>query len=99
MPLPHKLFEISDVVLRDDSFDVGARNERHLCAVFCNKNAGFEVVHGLVDRIMMLLNVPWDKEKSGTGYHLRSAEGTQFQSFNKKNLFNIFLYFKVLQQF
>ena len=38
MPLPLKLFEISDVVLRDAGAEVGARNERHLAAVFYNTN-------------------------------------------------------------
>ena len=58
MPLPLKLFEISDVVLRDAGAEVGARNERHLAAVFYNKNPGFEIIHGLLDRIMQLLEVP-----------------------------------------
>ena len=37
MPLPMKLFEISDVVLKDGSRDVGAKNERQLCALYYNK--------------------------------------------------------------
>lgn len=57
MPLPLKLFEISDVVLLDKTKDVGARNRRHACAVYYNKVAGFEVVHGLFDRMMQLLEV------------------------------------------
>ncbi|ODM90504.1 Phenylalanine--tRNA ligase beta subunit [Orchesella cincta] len=57
MPLPLKLFEISDVVIIDEKEEVGARNERHLAAVFYNKNPGFETIHGLLDRIMALLEV------------------------------------------
>lgn len=72
MPLPLKLFEISDVVLKDDEAEVGARNERRVCAVNCNKNAGFEVVHGILDRIMQALDVPWDKVK---GYNLNAVDG------------------------
>lgn len=72
MPLPVKVFEISDVVIRDDGVEVGARNERRICAVNCNKTAGFEVVHGLLDHVMMLLEVPWDAE---LGYQLRPIEG------------------------
>merc|ERR1712112_118998 len=34
MPLPLKLFEISDVVIKDAGAEVGARNERHMAAVF-----------------------------------------------------------------
>lgn len=66
-----KLFEISDVVLVDPEAEVGARNERRLCALNCNKSAGFEVVHGLLDKVMQLLEVPWDKK---TGYYLKATE-------------------------
>lgn len=72
MPLPLKLFEISDVVLKDDDAEVGARNERRVCAVNSNKNAGFEVVHGILDRIMQALDVPWDKVN---GYCLKAVDG------------------------
>ncbi|KAJ8796089.1 hypothetical protein J1605_018237 [Eschrichtius robustus] len=55
MPLPLKLFEISDIVRKDSSRDVGARNYRHLCAVYYNKNSGFEIIHGLLDKITLYL--------------------------------------------
>merc|ERR1712025_135879 len=51
MPLPLKLFEISDVVLKDAGAEVGARNERHMAAVFYNRSPGFEIIHGLLDRM------------------------------------------------
>ena len=58
LPKPLKLFEVSDVVLLDESADVGARNERRLAAVFVGQNtSGLEVIHGIVDRIMQLLAV------------------------------------------
>jgi phenylalanyl-tRNA synthetase beta chain len=72
MPLPLKLFEVSDVILKDDSMEVGARNERRLCAVNYNKNAGFEVVHGILDRVMQVLEVSWDKTN---GYSLKAVDG------------------------
>uniref|UniRef100_A0A1Q3F447 Phenylalanine--tRNA ligase beta subunit n=1 Tax=Culex tarsalis TaxID=7177 RepID=A0A1Q3F447_CULTA len=75
MPLPLKLFEVSDVVLADAKAEVGAKNERRVCAVNCNKTAGFEVVHGLLDRVMQLLEVPWDKEQ---GYFLRAADDPSY---------------------
>ena len=53
-----KLFEISDVMVLDSTSDVGAVNQRNLAALFCSTTAGFEVMHGLVDRIMTLLSVP-----------------------------------------
>ena len=57
-----KLFEISDVVLRDDEHVVcesivGARNARRICAVYAGPTSGFEIVHGLVDRIMTLCEI------------------------------------------
>jgi phenylalanyl-tRNA synthetase beta chain len=57
-PLPVKLFEVSDVILLDESSDVGARNERRLIAVNCDTSSGFEVVHGLLNRVMQVLGVP-----------------------------------------
>uniref|UniRef100_A0AC11DB99 Phenylalanyl-tRNA synthetase subunit beta n=1 Tax=Ovis aries TaxID=9940 RepID=A0AC11DB99_SHEEP len=76
MPLPLKLFEISDIVIKDSSRDVGARNYRHLCAVYYNKNPGFEIIHGLLDRIMQLLDVPPGEKKGG--YAIKASEGPVF---------------------
>lgn len=75
MPIPLKLFEIADVVIADEETEVGARNERRICAVNCNKTAGFEVVHGLLDRVMQLLDVPWNK---ADGYYLQAIEDSLF---------------------
>jgi phenylalanyl-tRNA synthetase beta chain len=57
-----KLFEISDVVLPDDEdvdteTIVGARNVRRVCATYSGPTSGFEVIHGLVDRLMTLCEV------------------------------------------
>lgn len=72
MPLPLKLFEVSDILYLDKDSEVGAKNERKICAINCNKTAGFEVVHGLLDRIMQLLDIPWDKSN---GYYLSAEDG------------------------
>lgn len=61
-----KLFEVSDVVLLDDSSDVGARNVRRICASYTGHTDGFEVIHGLVDRIMQLLGIPGAVESDAT---------------------------------
>ena len=53
--------------------DVGARNERRLCAVNYNKSPGFEVIHGLLDRVMQLLEVP--PGGGDTGYCLKASDG------------------------
>ncbi len=52
------LFEVTDVMLLDAESDVGARNERRLAVLYTGPTAGFEVVHGLIDRVMALLEVP-----------------------------------------
>ena len=44
-----KLFEISGIVKLDTSDPVGARNHRHLAALYTGKTAGFEKIHGPVD--------------------------------------------------
>ncbi|KAF4085749.1 hypothetical protein AMELA_G00098850 [Ameiurus melas] len=75
MALPLKLFEISDVVLKDEDKDVGARNNRRLCAVYYNKTPGFEVIHGLLDRLMQLLDV---KPGRNHGYHIQASEDSTF---------------------
>lgn len=58
--------------------DVGAKNYRHLCAVYYNKNPGFEIIHGLLDRIMQLLDVP-PGEESG-GYVIKASAGKMPES-------------------
>ena len=80
MPLPLKLFEISDVVLKDQTKDVGAKNERRLCAVNYNKTPGFETIHGLLDRVMQLLEIPPASSKDSLdGYRLKGCEDATFQ--------------------
>ncbi|CAD6209001.1 GSCOCG00003648001-RA-CDS [Cotesia congregata] len=80
MPLPLKLYEISDVVLRDPQAECGARNQRRLCALYYNKSAGLEVIHGLLDRIMSLLEVPWNVNKTDDGYYLEATEDPTYFS-------------------
>ncbi|KDQ64648.1 hypothetical protein JAAARDRAFT_233835 [Jaapia argillacea MUCL 33604] len=75
-PLPIRVFETSDVVYKDKTKERQARNERHAAAIWCNKTAGFEVVHGLLDRIMAMLEIPriasgdW---KTETGYYIKET--------------------------
>ncbi|GMT12664.1 hypothetical protein PFISCL1PPCAC_5832, partial [Pristionchus fissidentatus] len=72
MPLPLKLFELQDVILADSTHEVGARNERRVGAVVYAKQAGFESVHGLLDRLMTLLDVKMNKD--GSGYHIEAED-------------------------
>eukprot|EP00199_Chlamydomonas_sp_CCMP681_P001430 CAMPEP_0119113428 /NCGR_PEP_ID=MMETSP1180-20130426/43881_1 /TAXON_ID=3052 ORGANISM="Chlamydomonas cf sp, Strain CCMP681" /NCGR_SAMPLE_ID=MMETSP1180 /ASSEMBLY_ACC=CAM_ASM_000741 /LENGTH=613 /DNA_ID=CAMNT_0007101485 /DNA_START=181 /DNA_END=2022 /DNA_ORIENTATION=+ len=66
-PLPIKLFEVSDVVLPDASKAVGARNERRLVAVYSNREAGFEVIHGLLNRVMETMGIPLEGAGDAAG--------------------------------
>eukprot|EP01105_Mastigella_eilhardi_P022830 TRINITY_DN5684_c0_g1_i3.p2 TRINITY_DN5684_c0_g1~~TRINITY_DN5684_c0_g1_i3.p2 ORF type:complete len:617 (-),score=203.11 TRINITY_DN5684_c0_g1_i3:1994-3727(-) len=77
--LPLRLFEIGDVILRDASAPVGARNQQNLAALYCGTSAGFQYIHGLLDHVMLLLAVPHAGTagvKAGVAtYHLeRSAD-------------------------
>ena len=51
--MPQKLFEVSDTVIRDNSTDTGARNVRKIAAMVIDTSSNFEVVHGLLDLMMM----------------------------------------------
>ncbi|KAK5967095.1 Phenylalanine--tRNA ligase beta subunit [Trichostrongylus colubriformis] len=75
MPLPLKLFELQDVIMKDSSSDVGARNERRLGAVYYNKTAGFEIIHGFLDRVMRLLDLNPSKEN---GYYIKACDNPTF---------------------
>jgi len=61
------MFEISDVVHQDPTKDVGAYNERHVIALYANTATGFEIIHGVLDRIMKTLDVA---RNSDNGYDL-----------------------------
>lgn len=80
-PLPVRIFETSDVVFKDKTRERQARNERHAAAVWCNKSAGFEVVHGILDRAMQMLDVPRISStdyKAETGYYIKETDGEYF---------------------
>uniref|UniRef100_A0A915M1Z9 Phenylalanine--tRNA ligase beta subunit n=1 Tax=Meloidogyne javanica TaxID=6303 RepID=A0A915M1Z9_MELJA len=83
MPLPLKLFEVQDVVFIDNNKDTKCRNERHLAAVFYSKTGAFEIIHGLLDRIMQMLNVNYienTKDFNGEikGYKIQQKDDPTF---------------------
>eukprot|EP00227_Mantoniella_beaufortii_P009897 CAMPEP_0197580416 /NCGR_PEP_ID=MMETSP1326-20131121/4211_1 /TAXON_ID=1155430 /ORGANISM="Genus nov. species nov., Strain RCC2288" /LENGTH=596 /DNA_ID=CAMNT_0043144159 /DNA_START=57 /DNA_END=1847 /DNA_ORIENTATION=+ len=76
-PMPAKLFEVGDVVLLDESKDVGARNYRRLLVLYSNVKSGFEVVHGVLDRVMLIVGAA--KLGGDPGYTVKEAnEPTYF---------------------
>jgi phenylalanyl-tRNA synthetase beta chain len=49
-----------------------------MAAVFTDKKAGFEMVHGLLDRIMQILSVPFlqsSESKGEYGYYISQSDG------------------------
>ncbi|KAF9451655.1 phenylalanyl-tRNA synthetase [Macrolepiota fuliginosa MF-IS2] len=79
--LPIRIFEASDVAFKDVGRERQARNERHAAAVWCNKTAGFEVVHGLLDRAMKMLEIPRISSadnKAAVGYYIKESSDPMF---------------------
>ncbi|GLU17464.1 hypothetical protein SLE2022_338300 [Rubroshorea leprosula] len=77
-PKPLKIFEVGDVVLLDENKDVGASNRRLLGALYCGANSGFELIHGLVDRIMEVIGSPFVPVGDNTGYFIQLSEEPEF---------------------
>lgn len=76
--LPLRIFEVSDIVVQDPREERQARNVRRMAAVFCGRKAGFEVVHGLLDRLMVGLGVRNLVSESSTGesgYYIKASDG------------------------
>ncbi|CAG8561672.1 beta subunit of phenylalanyl-tRNA synthetase [Rhizophagus irregularis] len=77
--LPIKVFEVSDIVLKDDSLERKTRNERHVCAIYCAKVSGFELIHGLVNRLMDMLNVKLvSVNGDDVGYYIKESENPTY---------------------
>lgn len=78
-----KLFEVTDVMLLDNESDVGARNERRLGVLYTGPTAGFEVVHGIVDKVMALLEIAprphaWEKVDGASGVSVFGKRGARY---------------------
>jgi phenylalanyl-tRNA synthetase beta chain len=78
--VPMKVFETSDVVFKDESLERKARNERHWGAAWYGKNSGFEEVHGLLDRVMLMLRQAFLTREEG----LQDASGGKSAEYQVK---------------
>ncbi|KAI9209325.1 uncharacterized protein BJ171DRAFT_486464 [Polychytrium aggregatum] len=78
LPLPLKVFEVSDVAFKDDSIERRARNQRNLCVVYSNKTSGFEIIHGVLDRLMAMLAVPLGRIGEDAGYYIAESENPTY---------------------
>jgi phenylalanyl-tRNA synthetase beta chain len=63
--VPIKVFEVSDVAFKDMSLERKSRNERHFAAAWYGKTSGFEVVHGLLDRVLLMLKTAFLTHEEG----------------------------------
>jgi phenylalanyl-tRNA synthetase beta chain len=87
--VPIKIFEVSDVAFKAPELERKSRNERHFAAAWYGKTSGFEVVHGLLDRLMLMLKSAFvtreeglklngDKIAKGIEYWIEEVEDTTF---------------------
>ncbi|KAI9679768.1 MAG: phenylalanine--tRNA ligase subunit beta [Caeruleum heppii] len=82
--VPIRIFEVSDVAFKDTSLERKARNERHFAAAWYGKTSGFEVVHGLLDRVMLMLKSTFITKEEGLqgarvdGYWIEEIEDPTF---------------------
>lgn len=79
--VPMKIFEVADVCYKDSSLERRSRNERHFAAAWYGKSSGFEQVHGLLDRIMLMLKSTFITREDGLkneklqGYWIEEVDG------------------------
>ncbi|KAF2219794.1 phenylalanine--tRNA ligase subunit beta [Elsinoe ampelina] len=88
--VPMRVFEVSDIGLKDEKAERKAKNVRHFAACWYGKSSGFEMVHGLLDRIMLMLKTTFvsdlqemeeRRKKEGqalAGYWLEEFEDATF---------------------
>lgn len=72
--VPIRIFEASDVVFKDESAERKARNERHFAAAWYGKSSGFEMVHGLLDRVLLMLRTAAATHEEGLDGKAASAQ-------------------------
>ncbi|AET37733.1 phenylalanine--tRNA ligase subunit beta Ecym_1509 [Eremothecium cymbalariae DBVPG len=76
--LPIKVFESGDVVFKNEILERKAFNERHWAAVYVGKNSGFEVIQGLLGKIMQTFRTQWVADygnaATGRGYWIEEDD-------------------------
>ncbi|KAK6921108.1 tRNA synthetase, B5-domain [Dillenia turbinata] len=77
-PKPIKIFEVGDISRLDETKDVSAANRRQIAALYCGSNSGFELIHGLVDRIMEVVGTPFVAVGDTSGYYIQRSEEPEF---------------------
>lgn len=77
-PLPLKLFEVSDIVFKNDNLERRAQNQRNLCVVYSSTVSGFEIVHGMMDRVFQMFGVANVAVGSPNGYYIKPSSRIHF---------------------
>ncbi|KAL5544838.1 hypothetical protein UlMin_008622 [Ulmus minor] len=77
-PKPIKIFEVGDVAVLDETKDVGAANCRQLAALYCGATSGFELIHGLVDRVMEVIGAPFVPINDNSGYFIKPSDEPEY---------------------
>ncbi|CEP64938.1 phenylalanine--tRNA ligase subunit beta LALA0_S15e00782g [Lachancea lanzarotensis] len=76
--LPIKVFEAGDIVLKNDQLERKAFNERHWGAIYVGKTSGFEIIQGLLGKIMQTFRTQWvadyGKAASTRGYWIEEDD-------------------------
>eukprot|EP01129_Flabellula_baltica_P011155 TRINITY_DN4825_c0_g1_i1.p1 TRINITY_DN4825_c0_g1~~TRINITY_DN4825_c0_g1_i1.p1 ORF type:complete len:600 (+),score=166.55 TRINITY_DN4825_c0_g1_i1:36-1835(+) len=78
VPLPIKVFEVSDIVRINETTETGAKNRRMLCAVYCAPTSVFDNIHGMLDQVLRSLRVTW--KDTTRGYILRPSKSATYMS-------------------
>lgn len=76
--VPIRIFEVGDVVFKDGALERKSRNERHFAAAFLGKSSGFEIVHGLMDRVMLMLKSAFVTSEEGLEGKGTGAESVSY---------------------
>jgi phenylalanyl-tRNA synthetase beta chain len=87
--VPLRLFEVGDVVVKDEAAEVRAANRRKMAAVYCSMSAGFEIIQGLLDQAMRTLGVVKGTGAAGTGTWRLESEDCMDDALMPKRRANI----------
>lgn len=72
--------------------DTGCRNERHLAAIQYSKSGGFEIIHGLLDRVMEVLDIRLKSHEGDLGYSISEDNGIPYRSLMLELLHDLLLF-------
>jgi phenylalanyl-tRNA synthetase beta chain len=70
--LPHKIFEVGDVVVLDKQVETGAKNVRRAAAVVIGYNIGFTYIKAVAEALLRELGLTWEVR---TAWHPSFLDG------------------------